>query len=67
MNQKDMFKMRKIEALIEMSLPKSQPPSEIGEGPAWEERSSKPKGNRGKFNKNKKRNFKPRKPRDSNK
>ena len=60
-NQKDMFRMRKIETLIETSLPKSQPPAEIGEGPAWEEKSAN-SGNKKKFNRNKKRNFKPRKP-----
>ena len=58
-NQKDMLKMRKIETLIERSLPKSQPPAEVGVGPTWEGSSSKPNGNRNKFNKN--RNFKSRK------
>jgi superfamily II DNA/RNA helicase len=61
-NQKDMFRMCKIEELIEMSLPKSQPPEEIGEGPTWEVRASKPKNNKKRYNKNKKKNFKPRKP-----
>ena len=51
-----------IEELIEMSLPKSQPPEEIGEGPTWEVRASKPKNNKKRYNKNKKKNFKPRKP-----
>ncbi len=56
-NQTDMFRMRKIETLIESSVPKLQPPKEFGEGPKWEE------GNKKKFkprNKNK-RKFYPKK------
>ncbi len=63
-NPTDMFRMRKIETLIESSVPKLQPPEEFGEGPKWEE--GKPKGKRP-FNKNKssfkgnKRKFHPKK------
>ncbi|MCH2230115.1 MAG: DEAD/DEAH box helicase [Crocinitomicaceae bacterium] len=57
-NQKDMFRMRKIEALIETSLPKSNPNEEIGDGPKWEERSVKPQGKKKRYNNRKKRNFK---------
>jgi superfamily II DNA/RNA helicase len=34
-NQKDMGKMKRIEELIEATLPKSNPPIELGEGPIW--------------------------------
>ena len=61
-NQKDMYRFRKIETLIEMTIPKLQPPESLGEGPKWEE--GKPKGNNFRkkkpFNNNKKRNFKKR-------
>lgn len=40
-NQKDMYRFRKIEALIEMSIPKLSPPESIGEGPKWEEGGKK--------------------------
>ncbi|MDB4323894.1 DEAD/DEAH box helicase [Crocinitomicaceae bacterium] len=51
-NQTDMFRMRRIEQLIESSVPKMQPPEAFGPGPEWQE--GKPKGNNH-FNKNKKR------------
>lgn len=39
-NEKDMQRMRKIEELIESSVPKFNPPEEFGEGPTWRERSA---------------------------
>ncbi|MCH2233562.1 MAG: DEAD/DEAH box helicase [Crocinitomicaceae bacterium] len=54
-NPKDMHKLRKIERLIEMSVPKLAPPEELGKGPEW--REDRPKGNRN-HNKNKNKNFK---------
>ena len=62
-NQKDMYRFRKIETLIETTIPKLSPPESIGEGPKWEEGKSKGNHSRNKkpFNKNnKKRNFKKR-------
>jgi len=41
-NPTDMFRMRRIEQLIESSVPKLQPPEEFGSGPQWQE--AKPKG-----------------------
>ena len=50
-NQKDMYKFRKIEELIESDLPKLSPPEELGEAPKWS--TSKPqfksKGKGGNF------------------
>ncbi|MCF8298694.1 MAG: DEAD/DEAH box helicase [Saprospiraceae bacterium] len=40
-NPKDMQKLRSIEELIDISIPKLQPPDKIGEGPQW--RDAKPK------------------------
>ena len=40
-NQKDMFRLRKIEKLIENSIPKFQPPDKIGLGPEWREETPK--------------------------
>jgi len=40
-NQKDMFKLRKIEKLIEKQIIKLQPPSSIGQGPEWSSKNSK--------------------------
>ncbi len=37
-NPADMHKLRKIERLIQITIPKVQPPEEIGEGPQWQER-----------------------------
>jgi superfamily II DNA/RNA helicase len=42
-NDKDMYKFRNIEKLIESSIEKLQPPAELGEGPVWKENSTKPK------------------------
>jgi len=39
-NQKDMYKFRKIEELIESDLPKLSPPEEFGDAPKWS--TSKP-------------------------
>ena len=50
-----MHRMRKIERLIEMSVPKLAPPEELGKGPEWKE--DRPKGNKN-HNKNKNKNFK---------
>ncbi len=48
--QKEMYKLKKIEQLIEASIPKLQPPSEIGPGPKWNE--GRPKyGKKKRFNK----------------
>ncbi|MFD1552385.1 ATP-dependent helicase [Putridiphycobacter roseus] len=57
-NQKDMHRFRKIEALIEMEIPKMQPPAEIGEGPKWEAKGSGNSRPKHKHSNNKKRNFK---------
>jgi len=40
-NPRDMYKMAKIEKLIERELPKQSPPKYIGEGPVWN--TDKPK------------------------
>jgi superfamily II DNA/RNA helicase len=45
-NPAEMYRIRKIEKLIESSIPKEQPPEKFGPGPAWEEKSDKPKSNR---------------------
>jgi superfamily II DNA/RNA helicase len=42
-NQKEMFRFRKIEELIESTIPKLNPPEEFGEGPKWQE--GRPKHN----------------------
>ncbi|MFC2111604.1 DEAD/DEAH box helicase [Bacteroidota bacterium] len=42
-NPKDMHRLRMIEELIEISIPKLQPPSDIGSGPDWREAKSKSK------------------------
>ena len=65
-NPTDMFRMRKIETLIESTLTKLQPPEEFGEGPKWEEGKPQGKGKRP-FNKNKsfkKRKFSPKNKKD---
>jgi len=46
-NQKDMFRFRKIERLIENKITKLQPPEEIGLGPDWSD--EKPKFKNKKF------------------
>jgi len=43
-NQKDMYKFRKIEELIEADLPKLSPPEELGKAPEWS--TKKPQFNR---------------------
>lgn len=45
-NQKDMYKFKKIEELIDSKLPKLLPPEEFGEGPKWSD--AKPKFDRSK-------------------
>ena len=39
-NEKDMFRIRKIEQLIENSIEKLQPPENLGPGPVWKEKAS---------------------------
>ncbi len=36
-NPRDMYKLRSIEKLISISIPKQQPPEELGPGPNWRE------------------------------
>jgi superfamily II DNA/RNA helicase len=38
-NEKDMYKIRKIEKLIDSSVPKLNPPENLGPGPEWKEES----------------------------
>lgn len=47
-NDKDMYKFRRIEKLIEASIEKLSPPEELGEGPVWKEQSKKGSNNRNK-------------------
>ena len=54
--QKEMYKLRKIEQLIDTSVPKLQPPADIGPGPKWKERNPK-STNKKKYYK-KKKNYK---------
>ncbi len=42
-NTKDMYRLRKIEKLIESDIPKLQPPEEIGPGPEWRTPKHKPR------------------------
>lgn len=49
-NQKDMYKFRKIEELIESELPKLNPPEELGDGPKWSDKKPKFNRNKGKGN-----------------
>ncbi|MBL4623622.1 MAG: DEAD/DEAH box helicase [Flavobacteriales bacterium] len=58
-NEDDMYKMHKIEELIESEVPKSPLPPELGEGPKWDTSFRKKKSFKRPFNKNK-RNFKKR-------
>ena len=44
--QKEMYKLREIEQLIEASIPKIQPPGEIGTVPKWKEVKPKSKNKR---------------------
>ena len=55
-NPKDMYKLKKIERLIESTVPKLQPPDEIGPGPEWKEGKHR-SNNKRKYYK-KKKNFK---------
>ena len=50
-NPKDMYKLVKIERLIDMEIPKLQPPQNIGAGPQWTTEKPKASSN---FNRNKK-------------
>ena len=59
-NQKDMYRFRKIEKLIETSIPKLTPPEDLGEGPEWQDQKNKSGNNRNKKSNNKKGNFKKR-------
>ena len=62
-NPKDMSKLRRIEQLIESSIPKLQPPEEIGPGPEWKEGQPRSKSNKkGNFYGKKKKNFKGNRP-----
>ena len=55
---KDMYKFRSIEKLIESSIEKLQPPKELGEGPIWREKSANGgSGGGGKKNFNNKKKF----------
>lgn len=57
-NEDDMYKMHKIEELIESEVPKSPLPEELGSGPAWDiSYRKKKKAQRKPFHK-KRRNFK---------
>ena len=49
-NQKDMYKFRKIEELIESDLPKLNPPEELGDAPKWSDAKPKFNRNQGKGN-----------------
>jgi superfamily II DNA/RNA helicase len=49
-NQKDMYKFKKIEELIESDLPKLMAPEEFGESPKWSTAKPKFSGGRGKGN-----------------
>ena len=44
--QREIFKLKEIEQLIESTIPKLQPPANIGTVPKWEEGVYKPKPNR---------------------
>ena len=59
-NPKDMHKFARIERLIEASIPKLQPPDELGSGPEWKDGKQRQEGHSG--SRNKKRNFQRRGP-----
>jgi len=59
-NSKDMFRMRKIEELIESKITKMHPPESIGQGPEWSD--SKPKFSGSNKHQGKKKNFRHKKP-----
>jgi superfamily II DNA/RNA helicase len=48
-NPDDMYKIRQIERLIENQITKLSVPEELGESPAWNEKSRSKKDNRGKI------------------
>jgi len=53
-NEEDMYKIRRIEKLIEKSIMKLKVPKELGESPVWQENASKKKSyGRGGNNRNK--------------
>ena len=54
--QKEMFKFKKIEELIESEIPKLFPPEEIGRGPKWNPQKPSGRNNRNFHNKKKKYN-----------
>lgn len=58
-NEKDMYKLRKIEKLIDSSVPKLQPPENLGPGPVWKEENpnKKHRNNNGFYKGKKKGNF----------
>jgi len=62
-NPKDMYKIKKIEQLIEASIPKAQPPEKLGPGPEWREGKPKFSGKNRKFQ-HKKNKFKGKPKRD---
>jgi len=55
-NPKDMYRLKKIEQLIEVAIPKFQPPDGIGPGPEWKE--GKPRSTEKRKFHHKKRHFK---------
>lgn len=62
-NPKDMQRFARIERLIDTEFEKQQPPTELGEGPKWEE---KKKSKRKFVPRNKRKNFKPHKKKQHN-
>lgn len=60
-NPKDMHKFHKIEELIERTLPKLNPPEEIGKGPEWRAGKTHGGGNKKKFFKKRRPNNGPKK------
>lgn len=61
-NPKDMQRFKKIEDLIESTIPKLHPPKEIGKGPEWKVGKNRPNKNKRKFYKKKNYNKKRTKP-----
>ncbi len=57
-NPKDMFKLRNIEKLIDIVIPKLQPPEKVGAGPEWREGKQRSKDRNFKKKNFKKKNFK---------
>ncbi|RLD52068.1 MAG: ATP-dependent helicase [Bacteroidetes bacterium] len=50
-NPRDMHRLRKIEQLIQIVIPKLQPPEELGSGPEWQDRKPRPKNKNRKYKK----------------